>query len=109
MTSSSGASPITGLARAAIAVAAPILTESKRGRQRQTLQAEMVPFAAGCQWIGITPPGASKILTRSSNELPPIVWLGRRRYFMRRHLEQWINARLALGTASGDDARQATR
>ena len=66
-------------------------------RQRGLPEAEMVPFTAGCDWIGLSPPGATKIIIRSPSELPPIVWLGRRRYWMRRHL-----------IASGD-ALQTTR
>jgi predicted DNA-binding transcriptional regulator AlpA len=83
---------------------------SRKGRQHRLLTSELIPFPIGAERIGLSVSGAAKIIARDPTELPPIVRIGSRRFWMRKHLESWLNKRLALGDVTGGDhERQAAQ
>ena len=84
-----------GFRRGAFSILELNMSKSNK-RQRRLPEAEMVAVHRRLRLDWPLSPGATKIIIRSPSELPPIVWLGRRRYWMRRHLEAWIAKRLAL-------------
>jgi helix-turn-helix protein len=62
-------------------------------------ECQTLSLAQASRILGISLPTATKILERSPADLPPVCWIGRRRYVLRSQFQTWLDAKVA-GAAS---------
>jgi hypothetical protein len=67
---------------------------------KPVLECQTLSLAQACRILGISLPTASKILARSPADLPPVFWIGRRRYVLRRQFQTWLEAKVAAAASA---------
>jgi hypothetical protein len=63
-------------------------------------ECQTITLADACRVLGISLPTATKILETSPADLPPVFWLGRRRYVLRTQFQSWLDAKVTAAAAT---------
>ena len=70
----------------------------RKRKRRPPAACETMTLPGACRVLGISTTTATKILRETPSDLPPIFWIGGRRYLLRRQLHAWL---LEKGRSAG--------